>query len=374
MAVAVQRPLLQRWVKRVDKVDCIVIGAGVVGLAVAAALAKNGREVIVLEQHELIGSETSSRNSEVIHAGIYYPTNSLKARFCVRGKQLLYDYCASHGIEHRRCGKIIVAANESQRSTVEQYIPKAAANGVTDLYWIDEAELAALEPEVRGIGAVVSPSTGIVDSHGLMLSLQGEMEASGGVLALASAVKSIESLGTGSAVHGDGFSIAADWVINCAGLTAPDLSAGLAGVPKAHFAKGHYYSYTGPQPFSRLVYPVAEAGGLGVHVTLDLAGQIKFGPDVRWLPEIDYTFDDSHKEDFAAAIRAYFPGLDPARLQPSYTGIRPKISGPSETAADFMLHGPRQHGAAGRLNLLGIESPGLTASLALAEAVVRELS
>ena len=357
-----------------DKVDCIVIGAGVVGLAVASTLAKLGREVIVLEQHELIGSETSSRNSEVIHAGIYYPANSLKARFCVRGKQLLYDYCASRGIDHKRCGKIIVAADESQRSTVEQYIQKAAVNGVTDLYWINETELAALEPEVRGVGAVVSPSTGIVDSHSFMLSLRGELEANGGVLALACAVRSIESQPTGSVVHGDEFSIAAEWVINCAGLTAPELSAGLAGAPKAHFAKGHYYSYTGRQPFSRLVYPVAEAGGLGVHVTLDLAGQIKFGPDVRWLSEIDYSFDDSHKEDFAAAIRAYFPGLDTSRLQPSYTGIRPKISGPNEAAADFVLHGPEQHGVPGRLNLLGIESPGLTASLAIAEVVAEQLS
>ncbi|MAI16750.1 MAG: FAD-dependent oxidoreductase [Gammaproteobacteria bacterium] len=357
-----------------DKVDCVIVGAGVVGLAVAAELAKQGREVVVLEQHELIGSETSSRNSEVIHAGIYYPTNSLKAKFCVRGKQLLYDYCASRGVDHKRCGKIIVAANESQRATVEQYISKASANGVADLYWIDEAELGALEPEVQGIGAVVSPSTGIVDSHGFMLSLQGEMEAHGGALALGCAVQSIEPRGTGSAVHGEDFSIAADWVINCAGLTAPALAAGLTGAPQAYYAKGHYYSYAGRQPFSRLVYPVAEAGGLGVHVTLDLAGQIKFGPDVRWLSAVDYSFDDSHKDEFAAAIRAYFPGLDASRLQPSYTGIRPKISGPSEAAADFMLPGPEQHGVPGRLNLLGIESPGLTASLALAEAVAGQLS
>lgn len=357
-----------------DKVDCLVIGAGVVGLAVAAALAKLGREVVVLEQHELIGSETSSRNSEVIHAGIYYPTNSLKARFCVRGKQLLYDYCASRGIDHKRCGKIIVAANEMQRATVEQYITKAAANGVADLYWIDAADLAALEPEVSGIGAVVSPSTGIVDSHAFMLSLQGDMEACGGALALGCAVQSIESRGADSVVHCNEFSIAADWVINCAGLTAPELAADLGGAPEAYYAKGHYYSYAGRQPFSRLVYPVAEAGGLGVHVTLDLAGQIKFGPDVRWLSEIDYSFDDSHKEEFATAIRAYFPGLDVSRLQPSYTGIRPKISGPNELAADFMLYGPEQHGVAGRLNLLGIESPGLTASLALAEAVADRIA
>ena len=358
---------------RVDRVDCIVIGAGVVGLAVAAGMAASGREVIVIEQHELIGSETSSRNSEVIHAGIYYPTNSLKARFCVRGKHLLYDYCARRGIEHRRCGKVIVAANEAQRATVEQYITKAAANSVEDLYWIDQAQLAALEPEVVGVGGVVSPSTGIVDSHGFMLSLQGDLEAHGGVLALGCAVRAIESGANGNVVHTDDFSLAADWVINSAGLTAPDLAGDTPGAPQAYFAKGHYYSYSGSQPFSRLVYPVAEAGGLGVHVTLDLAGQIKFGPDVRWLENIDYSFDDSHRAEFAAAIRAYYPGLDESRLQPSYTGIRPKISGPGEAAADFMLHGPEQHGVAGRLNLLGIESPGLTASLAIAEAVVEQV-
>lgn len=356
-----------------DKVDCIVIGAGVVGLAVAAEIAKTGREVFVLERHDLIGSETSSRNSEVIHAGIYYPAESLKARFCVRGKHLLYDYCASRGVEFKRCGKVIVAVNAAQRITIEQYINKAATNGVKDLYWIDESELAQLEPEVVGVGAVVSPSTGIVDSHAFMLSLQADLESNGGTLALSCPVRSIAQEGAVNVVHTDGFSLAADWVINCAGLTAPDLATDTPGTPQAHYAKGHYYAYSGQQPFSRLVYPVAESGGLGVHVTLDLAGQIKFGPDVRWLTDIDYTFDDSHRAEFAAAIRAYFPGLDESRLQPSYTGIRPKISGPNEAAADFMLHGPEQHGVPGRLNLMGIESPGLTASLAIAEAVAQQI-
>lgn len=356
-----------------EKVDCIVIGAGVVGLAVAAAIAKTGREVIVLEQHELIGSETSSRNSEVIHAGIYYPANSLKARFCVRGKQLLYAYCANRGVAHRRCGKVIVATNEAQRSTVEQYIGKAATNGVDDLYWVDAQQLARLEPEVVGIGGVVSPSTGIVDSHAFMLSLQGDLESSGGTLALACPVQSIAQQRGANVVHTQDFCVAADWVINSAGLRAPDLALDTPGAPRAYYAKGHYYAYSGRQPFSRLVYPVAESGGLGVHVTVDLAGQVKFGPDVRWQQGIDYSFDDSYKKQFVAAIRSYFPGVDESRLQPSYTGIRPKISGPTEDAADFMLHGPKHHGIPGRLNLLGIESPGLTASLAIAEATVELL-
>jgi L-2-hydroxyglutarate oxidase LhgO len=356
-----------------DKVDCVVIGAGVVGLAVAARLAEQGFDVIVLEQHELIGSETSSRNSEVIHAGIYYPQNSNKAALCVRGKQMLYEYCARFAVPFKQCGKIIVAAKESQREIVAGYQAQAVRNGVEDLYWIDREELKELEPEVVGIGAVVSPSTGIIDSHAYMLSLQGVMEKHGGMVALNTKAVAVES-GKSSGhqrciVRTDGFDLASQWVINCAGLSAPSLSADTPGGPKAYYAKGHYYAYSGRQPFSRLVYPTAEAGGLGVHVTLDLAGQVKFGPDVQWIDEIDYSFDESSKEDFISAIQAYFPNLDPQRLQPSYTGIRPKISPEGAAAADFMLHGPGQHGVAGRINLLGIESPGLTSSLAIAEQV-----
>jgi len=361
-----------------DSVDCIVIGAGAVGLAVAARLAAAGREVIVLEQHDLIGSETSSRNSEVIHAGIYYPENSLKAALCVRGREMLYAHCQQFAVPHKQCGKVIVAAHESQRETVAGYQDQAQRNGVNDLYWISQAELSELEPEVVGVGGVVSPSTGIVDSHAYMLSLQGIVEKHGGMVALNTKVLSIESSrrlqGQKSIVRTAELDIAGQWVINCAGLWAPGLSNDTPGGPDAYYAKGHYYSYSGAQPFSRLVYPTAEAGGLGVHVTLDLAGQVKFGPDVRWIDGVDYSFDESHKQDFVAAIQAYFPNLDPERLHPSYTGIRPKISGPGIAAADFLLHIPAQHGVSGRINLLGIESPGLTASLAIAEQVEKVVS
>ena len=353
-----------------DKVDCVVIGAGVVGLAVAAELAGKGLEVVVLEQHDCIGSETSSRNSEVSHAGIYYPTGSVKARLCVRGKGLLYEYCENYKVPFTRCGKIIVAAHDGQRATVEQYIDKGHANDVHDLHWIDADQVAELEPAVRSVGAVMSPSTGIIDSHGFMVSLQGQLEAAGGMVALQTPVTRIEA---GPVVHTPDFTLAADRVINSAGLQAPDLARGIDGAPDAHYAKGHYYSYSGRPPFSRLVYPVAEQGGLGVHVTLDLAGQVKFGPDVRWIDQVDYTFDNSHFEDFVTAIRNYFPGVEEARLQPSYTGIRPKIAPAEAGFTDFLILGPDDHGVAGCVHLLGIESPGLTSALAIAEEVAGAL-
>ena len=355
-----------------DKVDCIVVGAGVVGLAVAAKLAEAGQEVVVLEQHDLIGSETSSRNSEVIHAGIYYPTGSLKAKLCVAGKRLLYAHCETYHVPFRQCGKMIVAAREDQRATVMAYIDKAKANDVDDLHWIDADAVAEQEPEVQAVGAVVSPSTGIIDSHAYMLSLQGILEQHGGMIAFDTRVDQIESA-PAPVVHTEAMSLQADWVINSAGLWAPELARNSPGAPTGHYAKGHYYAYSGPQPFSRLVYPVAEQGGLGVHVTLDLAGQVKFGPDVRWIDGVDYTFDESHFADFVAAIRAYYPNLDPNRLHPSYTGIRPKISAEGQPASDFMLHMPTHHDQPGRINLLGIESPGLTASLAIANAVTAEV-
>lgn len=350
-----------------DKVECVVIGAGVVGLAVAAELASAGREVVVLEQHDAIGTETSSRNSEVIHAGIYYPTGSHKAELCVRGKALLYAHCDAYAVPYHRCGKVIVATSNAQRSVVDGYVKQAAANGVTDLRWIDQAELNALEPEVSGIGAALSPSTGIVDSHAFMLSLQGILEANGGFIAFQNPVSSIDSSAQ-LTVHSQQMSLTADWVINAGGLQAPELAQNVPGSPQAHYAIGHYYTYSGAQPFSRLVYPTAEQGGLGVHVTLDLGGQVKFGPDVRWIDGIDYTFDDSLRAEFVDAIRAYYPNLDATRLQPGYTGIRPKIAGQGE-ATDFLIRGPSDHGVAGRIDLLGIESPGLTSSLAIAEQV-----
>ena len=351
-----------------DRVECVVVGAGVVGLAVAARLAQQGLEVVVLEQHDCIGSETSSRNSEVIHAGIYYPANSVKAKLCVRGKSLLYEYCETFGVPYRRCGKIIVASRTAHVATLRGYIDQAAGNGVKDLVWLGASEVTDLEPEVLTVGGVLSPSTGIIDSHSFMLSLLGEFEQAGGMLALQTQVATLEP-GSQITVRTQDMDLQTDWLINCGGLSAPDLATDTPDTPRAYFAKGHYYAYAGKQPFSRLVYPVAQEGGLGVHVTMDMAGQIKFGPDVRWIESIDYSFDESHFEDFVGAIRAYYPALDPARLHPSYTGIRPKIAPAEAGFRDFCIDGPGQHGVAGRINLFGIESPGLTASLAIAEEV-----
>ena len=352
-----------------DHADVVVIGAGVVGLAVAAKLAASGREVVILERHQAIGCETSSRNSEVIHAGIYYPSGSAKAALCVRGKALLYQHCEAYGIAHKRLGKLIVATQEAQQATIKGYMRQAERNGVQDLRWVERAEIAELEPDVAGIGGALSPSTGIIDSHAFMLSLQGILESASGMIAFSTPVLELEPR-DGWMVSTPDMDLRANWVINCAGLHAPDLARGLPGAPRAHYAKGHYYSYGARAPFNRLVYPVAESGGLGVHVTLDLGGQAKFGPDVRWIDQLDYDFETDLFDNFVAAIRAYFPGLDADKLQPGYTGIRPKIVGPGEPAADFKILSPAEHGVAGRVDLLGIESPGLTASLAIAERVV----
>lgn len=353
-----------------EAVDCVVIGAGVVGLACARALTRRGREVLVLERHLAIGTETSSRNSEVIHAGIYYPAGSNKARLCVAGKHALYTFCAEHGVGHRRCGKVIVAGSDGQRPRLEALAAQARANGVGDLRWLGRRELAELEPEVEGVAALLSPSTGIVDSHGFMLALQGELEAGGGVIAFATEVLGLAAEGGRVRLETAELTLSARWVINAAGLSAPALAALLdPAAPEGRYAVGHYYSYSGRSPFQRLVYPMPEDGGLGVHVTLDLAGQARFGPDVRWQPAPDYRFDDSRYGDFVNAIRSYYPGLDEARLQPGYTGVRPKISGPGEPAADFRIDGPECHRIAGLVNLLGIESPGLTSALAIAEDV-----
>ena len=353
-----------------ERCDVVVVGAGVVGLAVARALAQSGREVLVLERNAIIGSETSSRNSEVIHAGIYYPTNSLKAQLCVRGKALLYQYCEVRGLPYRRCGKLIVATEESQFDVLRGYQASAARNGVGQLPWLDRAAVRTLEPNVDALAGIWSESTGILDSHAYMLSLQGELEAAGGVVALNSTVDALRIDNGAVTLSCAGMQLRPRWLVNSAGLAAVSLARSLCATPKAQFARGRYYSYAGKAPFSHLVYPVAQSGGLGVHVTLDLAGQVRFGPDVEWISEVDYAFDDSAKTRFAAAIKAYYPSLEEDRLQPGYTGIRPKISGPGEAAADFCIQGPEQHGVAGYLQLLGIESPGLTASLAIAERVL----
>lgn len=358
-----------------------MVGAGVVGLAVARALALAGREVIILEAEDAIGTHTSSRNSEVIHAGIYYPQGSLKARLCVAGKQLLYDYCRERAVPHANIGKIIVAHDDAERSAVGSYIEKGSANGVTDLRWLSKSELAEMEPAVDCVAGVLSPSTGIIDSHALMLALQGDAENVGAIVVFKSPLASGEVTADGIVLNVGGaepMSIRCNTVVNCAGLRAPQVAAAIAGippqtVPAAHFAKAHYYTLSGASPFHHLVYPVAHTAFLGVHVTIDLGGQVRFGPDIEWIDDIDYNFDHSREPLFYEAIRRYWPGLKDGQLQPGYTGIRPKISGPGKAAADFRIDGPDDHGIPGLVNLYGIESPGLTSCLAIGDHVRRLL-
>ncbi len=360
-----------------EQVDCAVIGAGVVGLAIARELALAGREVIVLEAADAIGTHTSSRNSEVIHAGLYYPKGSLKARFCVSGKTMLYDYCARHGVPHSNVGKIVVAVAEDEIATLKSYVAKAEGNGVGDLRWLSREELRKLEPDVECVAGFLSPSTGIVDSHSLMLAYQGDAENSGAVVVFRSPVES-GTIGSGGIVLNVGgdeaMTIACRSVVNSAGLFAQNIARSIAGVPAQsippqYFAKAHYFTLSGKPPFRRLVYPVASNAHLGVHVTVDMAGQIRFGPDVSWVDSVDYSFDHGREPLFYEAIRKYYPGLKAGQLQPGYTGIRPKVSGPKEPAADFIIRGPKDHGVGGLVNLFGIESPGLTASLAIAAHV-----
>ncbi|CAN7508411.1 NAD(P)/FAD-dependent oxidoreductase [Variovorax sp. LjRoot290] len=359
-----------------DEFDCAVIGAGVVGLAVARALALKGREVVVLEAEGAIGTGTSSRNSEVIHAGIYYPEGSLKARLCVEGKQLLYDYAAERGLPHRRCGKLIVATAPTQVAQLDAIAAKARANDVDDLVLLTREQARAMEPQLECLAALHSPSTGIVDSHALMLSLQGDLEHAGGVLALKSAVVRAECAdGVVVLMAQDGTALRCNSVVNAAGLAAPALARRFDGlpasaVPSAHFAKGSYFTLAGRAPFSRLIYPVPEAAGLGVHLTLDLGGQAKFGPDVQWVDSPDDLVVDPKRGDgFYAEVRKYWPALPDGALIPGYAGIRPKVSGPGEAARDFLIEGPATHGVPGLVNLFGIESPGLTSSLAIGRHV-----
>ncbi len=369
-----------------ERVDAVVVGAGVVGLAIGRALALRGLETVVLERASAIGTGTSSRNSEVIHAGIYYPGGSLKARLCVSGRALLYRYCETHGVEHRRCGKLLVATGEAQRGRLAQIQAQAERNGVHDLRALDAAEARALEPELAAVAALHSPSTGIVDSHGLMLALQGDLEAHGGALALRSPALSVAREGAAHVVEIGGeapMALGARLVVNAAGLWAPGVAAAIAGlapqqVPTARYAKGNYFALAGRAPFSRLIYPVPEEAGLGVHLTLDLAGQARFGPDVEWIapatPDaIDYRVDAQRAAAFEAEIRRYWPGLPAGALQPAYSGVRPKLHVAGAAAQDFVLQGPADHGVAGLLNLYGIESPGLTASLALADEALSRL-
>jgi len=359
--------------ERMEKIDCIVIGAGVVGLAAARALALAGREVLVLEAEAAIGTGISSRNSEVIHAGIYYPTGSLKARLCVAGNKALYAYAEERGVAHRRCGKLIVATSSEQVAVLQSIIEKASLNDVADLRLLTRSEARALEPALDCTAAIHSPSTGIVDSHALMVSLHGDLENAGGMVAFRSPVMLAECAQPGAMVvtTADGTRMQCASLVNAAGLTAPALARRFAGlsstqVPVEYFAKGSYFTLAGRAPFRHLIYPVPEAAGLGVHLTLDLGGQAKFGPDVQWVasPQ-DLVVNPVRGDAFYAEVRKYWPALPDAALIPGYAGIRPKISGPGEAARDFMMTGPADHGVPGLVNLFGIESPGLTSCLAI---------
>jgi L-2-hydroxyglutarate oxidase LhgO len=362
----------------VEEVDCVVVGAGVVGLAVARALAMAGREVIILEAAESIGTETSSRNSEVIHAGIYYPANSLMARFCVAGRRRLYAYCVEKGVPHINCGKLIVATNAQEDAMLAGIKQRAEANGVEGMRVLSAAEAIALEPNLSCTSALLSPTTGIIDSHTYMVALQGDAENAGAVPVFHSPVLAAKVTGRSIEVDvggADPMTLRCRLMVNAAGLHAPALAGRIEGmpqdrVPKAYYAKGNYFTLSGRSPFSRLIYPVPVPGGLGVHLTVDLGGQARFGPDVEWIDSIDYTVDPSRSDSFYAAVRKYWPNLKDGGLQPGYAGIRPKTVPKGAPGQDFVVQGPQTHGVAGLINLFGIESPGLTASLAIADHVL----
>jgi L-2-hydroxyglutarate oxidase LhgO len=365
-----------------ESVECLVVGAGVVGLAVARALAMAGREVIVVESESGIGAGVSSRNSEVIHAGIYYPTGLDKTRLCIEGKAMLYAFCREFAVPHKRCGKLLVAANAGEVHKLAALKAQADANGVADLTWLSAKQARALEPALVAEQALLSPSTGIIDSHAFMLALRGDAEAHGAMIAFETPVLAGRAAERGLIVETGGPSpmrIAAAHVINAAGLGTQALARSIAGmpagkIPPLHLAKGNYFSLSGRSPFSRLIYPMPPpGGGLGVHLTLDLAGEARFGPDVEWVDAIDYDVDPARAASFYAAIRTYWPDLPDGALQPGYAGVRPKIARPGGSNTDFLLQTEKEHGVAGLINLFGIESPGLTASLAIADWAARRV-
>lgn len=361
------------------EIDCVVAGAGAIGLAIARELAQTGREVLVLEAGEAYGRGVSSRSSEVIHAGMYYEPGTLRAKLCVEGKWLLYDFLKKHNVAHNTCGKLIVATSDDELPTLEKIIRTGAANGVDDLELLDARQAVALEPELAVTGAILSPSTGMMDSAGLMLALLGEAENAGASLAIKAPV-------TGGRVGGstieidtggdDPMTIGCNLFVNATSLSAPAVASSLEGLDKAHvptayFGKGSYFSITGKAPFSRLIYPCPSVGGLGVHLTVDVGVQARFGPDVEWVDQPDYEVDPRRGDEFYALIRRYWPGLPDGALQPSYAGVRPKIVPPGSHTQDFRIDGPDQHGVPGLINLFGIESPGLTSSLAIGRYVLK---
>jgi len=367
-------------------VEAIVVGAGVIGLAVARRIAESGRSVLVLEAEDRIGTHTSSRNSEVIHAGIYYPTDSLKARLCVSGRKALYDYCKQRHIPVSNTGKLIVAVSESEVPALQLLHRRGLGNGVQDLVWLDAADAQRLEPEIQCRAAVLSPSSGIIDSHAYMLSLQGDAETNGAQCVFRTRVDGLIKIDDGFEVRTrsteyqgtEDMAITSGAVFNCAGFNAQILAAHTDVYPKHRvpprfLAKGNYFAVSGPTPFSRLIYPMPVGGGLGVHITLDLADRMRLGPDLHWVEEVDYGEDASMIQQFYTSVSSFWPGVLDRDLSWTYSGIRPKITGPGEPPADFIVDGPDEHGIAGLVNLFGIESPGLTSSLALADLAVRKL-
>lgn len=364
-----------------ESCECVVIGAGVVGLAITRALALSGREVISLDAAESFGTETSSRNSEVIHAGLYYPKDSLKAVLCVAGRRRLYPYLAEHGVEHLRCGKMVVATTENEVAMLSGIKAKAEANGVDDIRWLTREEATAMEPQVHCLAALLSPSTGIFDSHGYMLSLKGDAEASGAMFAFHAPVVggSVEADAIALNVGGaEPMTLHCRYVVNAAGLDAQRVAHSIAGIPPQtipplYYAKGNYFSLTGRSPFTRLVYPVPDQASIGLHYTRDLAGRSRFGPDVEWVTDIGYDVDGGRADRFYASIRRYWPDLPDGALQADYAGVRPKLQSPTEQPKDFMVQDASTHGVSGLVNLYGIESPGLTSSLALADYVIERL-
>lgn len=360
-----------------ESVDVVVVGAGVVGIAVARALALAGREVIVVEAAEGIGTETSSRNSEVVHAGIYYPKDSLMARFCVAGRRALYTYCDAHGVPYAKCGKLIVATSVEEDARLDGILARAQANGVEGMRRVSAAEAREMEPNLACSSALFSPETGIVDSHAYMLAMQGEAEACGAVFAFHAPVLGGRAVAGGVELDIGGaepMSLRCRVVVNAAGLRSTEVARGIVGmpsqlVPRQYYARGCYFSLPGRSPFSRLIYPVPIVGGLGVHLTIDLGGQARFGPDVEWIDAVDYTVDIRRADSFYEAVRRYWPGLRDGALQPGYAGVRPKLYGEGEPACDFVLQPPAVHGVEGLVNLFGIESPGLTSAIAIGDHV-----
>ncbi|MGD9842788.1 MAG: NAD(P)/FAD-dependent oxidoreductase [Steroidobacteraceae bacterium] len=363
-----------------NDVDCAVIGAGVVGLAIARACAQRGLSTVLLEQHSSYGTETSSRNSSVIHSGVYYDKSSLKSRACIHGRDMLYEFCRQHGVEHRQCGKLIVATNAAEEARLDQLYTNARNVEIVDAHLLSTAEIRSREPALLVKSALWIPAAGIVDSHALMTALLGEFEHASGIFATRSEVTRIHRETTGFTItlSNEPTSLRTRAVINAAGLHATALAMRIEGidptsVPRMHLAKGNYFEYAGRSPFRHLIYPVPVDGGLGVHVTLDMAGRMRFGPDVEWVDNIDYGVAAERAATFYPAIRRYWPDLPDNSLRPAFAGIRPKLCGPGEPAADFSIQDVTTHQVPGLICLYGIESPGLTASLALAEEVAQIL-